>query len=126
MSDNTYYVGTADDEPADMRPRYPVIALETSTWSVDRVPVKVKPGTLVEFLDQRQAQYLLTALTNDGERRALTLEEWQAAIAEAQAEAAERAATTTPDGVPQPVLVPVTVGEPPQRPARPRTAPKPK
>jgi hypothetical protein len=126
MSDNTYYIGAADDEAADMRPRYPVISLETSTWSVDRVPTKVKPAMLVEFLDRRQAEYLLAALTDDGDRRALTVEEWQVAIDAANAHAAVAAAMTTPDGVPQPVLRPVADDSAPARPARPKPAPKPK
>lgn len=59
-----------------------IIALEKGTWSVDREPVAVKPGQPVTFLNEAAADYLLTALDGNEQRRALSEAEWAEALAQ--------------------------------------------
>ncbi len=64
-----------------------IIALENNTWRVgkmgpDRDGVKVRPGQPVCFDDDAEADYFVQAVDAEGQRRAVTEEEWAQLVAE--------------------------------------------
>lgn len=68
-----------------------IVSLETGTWSVNREPVAVRPGTVVEFTSAAAAYYLATAtieVNGATHRRAMTLAEYEAIVADHEGGAA--------------------------------------